>query len=175
MILFPADLIFTRSKTRLGWAIRWFQRSRGEPKSWTNHTAGIGFSENVVEADTTVISTPFDEWKEDKDFQIWRTVDLDVSSQSFVASYAEAQIGRKYGFAKIIPHALDGLLSKITGGSPYVFRRMLFIKEYPICSWLWAYAYHQAELDFGSNPQKVSPDDQFDFVMNHPEKWERIY
>ena len=175
LIKFPADLIFVRSPTDLGKMIRWFQRSRGEAKSWTNHTAGIGLVNNVVEAQTRVISTPFDEWRQGKKFQLWRTVNLDVSDSSLVASYAESQIGRKYGVLKIIPHALDGLLSKITGGSPYVFRRILCLENYPICSWVWAYAYHQAGLDFGGDPKRITPDDQLDYCMSHPEKWERIY
>jgi len=188
MIKFPGDLIFVKSKTYLGWVIRWFERSRGESPSWTNHTAGIGSVNNVIEAQMKVISTPFDEWHQNKEFQLWRTVDLAFSRigccdnkgrayasvSSRVVEYAEAQIGRKYGVMKIIPHAFDGLLSKITGGSPYVFRRMLCLENYPICSWLWAYAYHTAGLDFGGDPKRITPDDQLDYCVNHPNKWERI-
>lgn len=175
MNLLPADLIFTRSASLLGRAIRWFERGRGEAKSWTNHTAGIGmFAGNVVEAQTHVISTPFDEWKEGKEFEVWRTSDLTDETRLDVARYADSQLGRDYGYLKLIPHALDGLLSKITGGSPYVFRRMFFLKNYPICSWLWACAYAKAGLKFGGDPEKMSPDDQHDFVLSHSDKWWRI-
>ena len=171
----PADLIFVRSTTALGWLIRWFERSRGEEESWTNHVAGIGKSDNVIEAQTHVITSPFEEWKEGKDFQIWRTNDLDDNGRMVIADYAERQIGRGYGYMKIIPHALDGLLSKVAGGSPYVFRRMCLMNQYPICSWVWAYAYHQKGLDFGCSPRKVSPDDQLDFVSAHPLKWFMVF
>ena len=170
----PADLIFVRSATALGWAIRWFERAMGEPQSWTNHVAGIGKSDNVIEAQTRVITSPFEEWRVGKDYQIWRTTDLDDEGRMVVADYAERQIGRRYGYGKLIPHLLDGLLSKVAGGSPYVFRRMLFGDKYPICSWVWAYAYHEKGLDFGSSPRKVSPDDQLDFVIEHPLKWFRV-
>lgn len=172
--LLPADLIFTRSDSLLGSAIRWFERSSGEPESWTNHTAGIGLSNNVVEAQSRVISIPFDGWSVDKTFQVWRTNDLDEGQRSRVAAYAEAHIGREYGYLKLVPHALDGLLSKMIGGSPYVFRRVLFQKKYPICSWVWAFAYGLVGLDFGMDPRECSPDDQLDFCLEHPEKWERI-
>jgi hypothetical protein len=146
-----------------------------EEKSWTNHTAGIGVSKNVIEAIQRVITSPFKEWEVGKVFEVWRTTDLDDEGRRIVADYAEKQIGKKYGYLKIFPHALDGLLSKVFGGSPYVFRRMCFMNDYPICSWVWAYAYHQKGLDFGGSPKKITPDDQHDFIINHPEKWQKIW
>jgi len=174
MNLLPADLIFTRSASLLGSAIRWFERSSGEEQSWTNHTAGIGTSDNVVEAQTSVISTPFNTWKEGEQFQVWRTSDLDDAGRIEIAQYAESHLGHEYGYAKLIPHALDGLIAKVTGGNVYLFRRMLFLKNYDICSWLWAFGYHVRGLDFGASPRFVTPDDQHDYVVSHPEKWERI-
>jgi len=175
MIKFPADLIFVKSPTNLGGAIRWFQRSRGESKSWTNHTAGIGTVNNVVEAQTRVISTPFDEWRRGKEFQLWRTYDLDDDGRNEIAQYIESHIGNKYGYAKLIPHALDGLLGKVTGGNVYLFRRMLFLENYDICSWLLACGYHLKGLDFGADHRFVTPDDQLDYCMSHPQKWEKTY
>lgn len=173
--IMPADLIFSRSKSLLGGAIRWFERGRGEDPSFTNHTAGIGLSDNVIEAVLTVTSTPYSEWSKNGTYQVWRTSDLLDYQRKIIAGFAAKQIGRKYGVLKLVPHAMDGLLSKITGGSPYVFRRLLCIERYPICSWVWTHAYAQVGLKFGSDPDKLSPDDMLDFCEAHPGKWSKIY
>jgi len=173
-MLLPADLIFTHSPEDIGVLIRWFETARGEAPTYTNHTAGVGTSSNVVEAQMKVISTPYDEWKGGKDYQIWRTSDLTDQQRVEIAKYVETQIGRKYGIWKLLPHAGDGLLSKLLGGSPYVFRRLLFIDRYPVCYWIWTFGYAKQNLRFGGDPKAMNPDDMLDYINNHPLKWTMV-
>lgn len=140
---------------------------------------------NVIEADTKVVSTPFDDWRQGKvgnkwgrvpTFQLWRFQSPTWRFQRFtpfssarkiVAIYAESQINRPYGYLKLIPHFLDAMISKVTGGNPYLFRRLLFIANYPICSWVWGYAYDQVGLSLGGDPRSQAPDDQLDYVIKN--------
>jgi len=170
----PADLIFTSSPKLLGKLIGWFSQSRDEDKTYARHEAGIGLNNNVVEALTTVVSTPWLDWQPDCSFEVWRNYGINPKDREIIAGYAEDQIGRKYGYAKLILHALDCMVGKISGGSPYIFRRLAFMDNYPICSWLWAYAYNQISLWFGGSPRKVSPDDKLDYISNSP-TWKMVY
>lgn len=172
--LYPADIIFVRSNTLLGYLIRWFSRYGGEEKTWTNHTAIVGLAYNVVEALTTVKSTPWYKWKKNhENYEVWRYKPFAYQDRLDVARQIEIYRHYKYGFLKILPHAIDGICGKILRRDIRVFRYLCKIKRYPICSWLASWGYWQKGVLIGGPPAIVSPDDQRDFVIKSDD-WERL-
>lgn len=175
MKILPADLIFTHSNSILGKSISYFETGYKESPAYATHVAGIGNHDNVVEASIKVIDIEWSKWGENVfDFQLWRKISLTMTERFRIAQYAESQVGKKYGALKIIPHAMDGVLSKFIGGSPYIFRRICFIKDYPICSWLWAYGFNIVGEKFGGEPNELDPDDMHDYCVSNPMDWIRI-
>ena len=177
MELKPADLIFTRNeKSWLGPAIRWFTRSRNEAPTWTNHTAGIGLTgDTVIEALWTVQETGWSEWERQTErFQVWRHTRIPDISRQIIAVEARQYVGKHYGWWKLGGHLIDGMLSKIIGRDVYLIRPLFFMKDYPICSWVWAYAYSKVGLRFGCEPDCADPDTQHDYVANSHE-WIKVF
>jgi hypothetical protein len=170
--ILPADLIFTRGASPLfGKFIRWFERSPGEEKTFAGHVGGIGSdSQSVVEALWKVTSTPYHEWaKSAPQYEIWRHYGLAPSVRHKIAAKAESYIGRDYGWWKLGAHAGDAMLTKATGKEVFIFRKALFLDEYPICSWVWAYAYAKSMMGFGIPAHAANPDDMHDYVKQAPE------
>ena len=173
----PADLIFTRNeKSWIGPAIRWFTRSRGEAPTWTNHTAGVGLKgDTVIEAMWTVNEVGWKQWDAENDrYQVWRHTRLTDIERRIIAVEARLYVGRQYGWWKLFPHLLDGMLSKVIGGNVYLTRRLLFLPDYPICSWVWAYAYGKIGFRFGCSPDCADPDTQLDFIQNN-HHWKKVF
>jgi hypothetical protein len=169
-----ADLIFTRNPSWLGRAIRWCCRGAGEEPSYTNHVAGIS-SGDVIEALWTVKRTPFAEWIDDNPaFQVWRKPALTNLDCRLIALQATNYVHRKYGWWKLGAHLGDCLIAKVTGGNPYFFRRLFFMDEYPICSWVWACAYDSLNIQFGATAACVDPDMMHDHVSQDPQ-WVMAY
>ncbi len=83
---------------------------------------------------------------------------------------AAEQVGKKYGYLKIVAHLLDWLCLGV-----YFFRRFTNNGDYPICSWLVSHAYAMAGKNFGCDPGSAEPDDIWDFVNQNPEKYQQIY
>lgn len=160
--ILPADLIFTPGMP----LIRWFQRGRGEEKTFAGHVAGIGMDgESVLEALWTVTSQPYLAWAEAAPrYEIWRHYGLSPSVRGKIASKAESYRGRDYGWWKLFGHAGDAMLTKALGREIYLFRQGLFLDNYPICSWHWAYPYNAYGIDFGIPPRAAAPDHMHDHV-----------
>lgn len=167
--ILPGDLIFVRGKSIVSHLIRWAERRRGEKESWASHICGIGLGINVVEALSRVVSTKLLRWtlkNRTSDYEIWRKTDLTPDLRLRVAKSAEKYIGRKYGVLKILfGHLPDALISKILGKDKFWFRRICRMKDYPICSWVWAWAYWQIGYVFGTPPAYASPDTMRDHVI----------
>jgi hypothetical protein len=163
----PGDLIFCHGSSWLSSAIRWATRSRGEAATWANHVGGISTPGMVLEALWTVVEHPLYELTES--FQVWRLTGLTERERLAVALAALDYKGRSYGGAKLLTHLGDALLSKVFGGNPYAFRRLAHRDDYPICSWLWAFAYDKAlDYRFDAAPSAATPDDMHDHVRNTP-------
>ena len=88
---------------------------------------------------------------------------------AIVVAEAREQVGKTYGFLKILGHFLDWLLL-----GAYIFRRLTQNGDYPICSWLVAHAFDKAGKTFGVHPGAATPDDIWDFVVDNPDKYKRI-
>ena len=56
----------------------------------------------------------------------------------------------------------------------YFFRRLILAKDYPICSWVVAWAYQKAGRDFGVPAAAADPDDIWDYVTRHPDEYEEV-
>jgi len=176
-LLKPGDIFFTRGTSCLSRTIRFFTRSFGEKRSKVNHV-GVVVEEGdirtavVVEALSKVRKHRL--WKrygppKKVHVAVYRAKNLTPEEIEIIVSEANEQVGRLYGFGKIIAHLLDWLLN-----GAYVFRRLTSDPRYPICSWLVAHSYSKAGKHFGVAPGAADPDDIWDFVEKRADIYEPI-
>ena len=97
---------------------------------------------------------------------IFRAIDVPAADMAAIVARAEGYVGKSYGYLKLVTHMIDYFL-----GGRYVARRFTSSDNYPICSWVVAYAYSDGGLTFGVAPGAASPDDIWDFCIGHPEKY----
>jgi hypothetical protein len=178
VLLQPADIFFTKGKDFLSRAIRVCTRAFGESRTKVNHTGLIVSSGDLqtaqaVEALITVKKHPL--WShygppDKNEVAIFRATDLSHADIEKIVAGAESYVGRKYGVFKLLAHFLDWLLQ-----GAYVFRRLAQMDDYPICSWVVAYAFEKAGVSFGVPPNAASPDDIWDYIHAHPEDYVEIY
>jgi hypothetical protein len=183
IIIQPGDVFFTRSYTWLGRIIRRFERSKGEAESVANHVgmflAPVAFLEHVmsIEALARVRNGRFWDFYHGKNIEvaIYRDKTLQPGDLWLIQGEAHRFRGRMYGFAKIGLHAIDWTLARALGRQDvYAARRLARLDRYPICSYLVAKAYSAVDRNFGCSPSAAQPDDMWDFVNAHPEKWECV-
>lgn len=174
--LMPGDLIFVGGDAWYKEVVKFFTTYRNEEPSEMAHVAGILNNSIVSEALFRVTESKYTEWSEKHNFfEVWRNVALSKSDLLNISYEVTKQNNNFYGWWKLIAHALDGTMSKIIASDFFFFRKMLFMKDYPICSWLWAYAYYNVVgYKFTYNPNTVSPDDMYDHVCNSRD-WKLIH
>lgn len=177
-ILRPGDLFLTRGKSLVSRAIRFFTRTMGERRTLVNHVGivvegGSLRDAVVVEALTTVkrhrLWDRYGPPGEDS-VAVYRATNLTPEEIDVIVSEANSQVGKRYGYFKILAHLADWLLL-----GAYVFRRIARSENYPICSWLVAHAFSRAGKHFGVQPRAANPDDIWDFVLSHPRIYELIH
>lgn len=163
----PGDLIFTADTNIVAKAIRWATTAKGEQPSEVSHVAGFVSGIEIVEAHGAGTEQRlFSDFKANGvKFEVWRHTQLTILQRFAVAKVAKSYVGRKYGFGKIATHLGDALLGKISGQSIFFFRRINHLQRYPICSWVWAWAYREVGYDFGIDPAYADPDDMRDHVL----------
>ncbi|MDP3064975.1 MAG: hypothetical protein Q8O40_17490 [Chloroflexota bacterium] len=129
-----------------------------------SHVGVMVDSVDIVESLTTTVRRAFQPAK-----GTWaaRRNALTDGERKAIVTKALSYAGRRYGWLKLIAHAVDYLLFR----SRYVARRFLFMDNYPICSWVVAYSYQAAGLSFGVPANQADPDDIWDWVEGHPEEW----
>ena len=177
MEFLPGDLIFVHGHSAIGAAIRTAETGPGEPVAYANHVAGFTSPSDVTEALWHVQTLPFPSWQTTTPiYQVWRCMALTPEQRSIVAQAASAYVGRPYGWWKLALHLGDSLLSWSIGTEVYAFRRMMSDGRYPICSWVWAYAYDALGLPnfFGLPPSEAQPEDMYDHVSCSI-LWEKVY
>ena len=169
----PGDIFLTRGSGFVSRAIRFFTRHIGESRTKVNHVGmvvqGGEFEQAVVvEALRTVERHRLiDEYGGERDeVAIYRPIRLNLQQLHLAVTVANGYVGRRYGYGKIVLHALDWVLQ-----GAYVFRRLGNMDEYPICSWLVARAYGAVNVHFGVAPGAASPDDIWDYVTTHPDEF----
>ncbi len=174
----PCDVFLTRSRSLLGRAIRLVTRGIGESRTMVNHVGIVVEGGTVdtaigVEALHTVKRHTL--WSKygpgsKSDIAVYHPLNLTVENKTAIIAAAEAYVGRTYGYVKIAAHLLDWILFGV-----YFFRRLARMDEYPICSWLVAHAFAEADKTFGVPPGKASPDDIWDFVTSNPDKYREVH
>lgn len=174
--LLPGDIVLTRSRSLLGWAIRYFEQRPGDP-AWANHvgmivTAGDEHTAELVEALWKVRRGPL--WQlygppagaDDKrpEIAVYRLCEPLPDHRQAAAAHAETFVGRQYGAWKLIAHAADWWLTRKLGTEVFGFRRLLRMDRYPICSYLVADAWAQGGVSFEVPPGSADPDHIHDYV-----------
>lgn len=176
VLLAPGDVVLTRSGGIVGWAIRLFTRSIGESRTKASHT-GI-----IVEGgplDGAIIVEALSKVKRHRlwdryagrnhEVAVFRPLNLTPGELTKVIAKAETYVGRRYGYLKILAHWLDWVLQ-----GAYVFRRLAAQDRYPICSWVVAYAFAEADKHFDVEPGAATPDDIWDFVTGNPDVYREV-
>ncbi len=177
IILKPGDIFLTRGTSLLSFLIRVFTRSFGERRSKVNHVGIVvqeGTLRNAVVVEALIKVRRHRLWhrygppKKDH-VAIYRPTNLEPEEINIIVNEAEEQVGKPYGFGKILAHFLDWLLL-----GAYFFRRLTNDPDYPICSWLVAHSYSKAGKHFGVAPGAANPDDICDFVTKRTDIYRRV-
>ena len=171
------DIFLIRGTGLLGRLIRVCTREFGEKRSKVNHVGIVvegGGIQDAVVVEALIRVRQHKLWEQysppkKNHVAVYRAKNVPPEDIEIIVTEAVEQVGKLYGFGKVIAHFLDWLL---TGA--YVFRRLTSDSRYPICSWLVAHAYAKAGYTFGTDPGAADPDDIWDFVDKKPEYYQRI-
>ena len=173
----PCDVFLTRGSGFVSHAIRVLTRRFGEERTEVNHVGiivgeGTMTTAMAVEALVKVRKHPLGRYarKPDTAVAVYRPINLTGDEKTAIVAKALTYEGRDYGFIKIAAHFLDWSLQ-----GAYVFRRFTRMDDYPICSWLVAYAFASAQKNFGCEPGAATPDDIWDFVTTNPDMYVLIH
>ena len=178
VLLLPGDVFLTYGAGFFSKLIRFFTRTIGESRTQVNHT-GIVVTEGDLEScevvETLLRVRKHKLWKRYGPFSydkvaIFRPINLTSEETDTIVAKAVEQIGKRYGVFTVIGHLLDWLLL-----GAYVFRRITLSSNYPICSWLVAYAFARAGKNFNVEPGAAQPDDIWDFIQKNPDKYQHIH
>jgi hypothetical protein len=176
----PGDVFLTRGTNLLSRAIRFFTRTLGESRTRVNHvgvvvTSGDFKTCSVVEALIKVrehsLWSQYGPPKKDS-VAVFRPLNLTDEEVVTIVAEAREQVGKRYGYFKILGHFLDWCLQGV-----YFFRWFFRNGQYPICSWLVAHAFAKVGKDFGVKAGAIDPDQIWDFVTdeNNEDKHEQIH
>ena len=174
----PGDVFLTRGYSFISRVIRFFTRDAGEKRTRVNHVgvvveAGEITTAIVVEALSLVkrhrLWAQYGPPRKDG-VAVYRVTNLTPDEIEIIVTTAERQVGKKYGYLKIVAHFLDWLLQ-----GAYVFRRLVPDGKYPICSWLVAHAFSEAGKHFDVEPGAATPDDIWDFIVENPDKYTQVH
>ena len=185
MNLLPGDIVLTRSRRGwLGVVIRAFTR-RPADDAYYNHvglivTAGDEHRAQLVEALWRVRRGPL--WslygppagRKRPEIGVFRLCDAAPYHRELAADVAETFVGRRYGWWKLLAHAIDRWLSMNAGHEVFAARRLLRWDRFPICSYLVAEAWAEAGVSFDVPPGAADPDHIHDYVQR-PGVAERVF
>ena len=152
-----ADLIFVTNRTGLLSKIISYLTGKTKPAKAV-HVAGITDRNSVIEALATVKETPLLKWKNHHEkYEIWRNENWTDDVRQQICDEMSEFKGEPYGFHKLILIALDLIIAKIWK-EKFIFRRLLFNEDWPICTWVYAYAAHNVnDYKFGVEPEYTDP------------------
>ena len=177
-IIKPGDVFLTRGSSIISQLIRFFSQSIGENRTMVNHVGVVveeGTLKTCVAVEALSKVTQHKLWErygppDDDSVAIFRPTNLALDEIAKIVAYAKKQVGRKYGYFKIFMHLLDWFFLGI-----YFFRRFANNGNYPICSWLVAYAFSEAGKNFRVEPGAAEPDDIWDFVTTNKDKYVEVH
>lgn len=172
------DVVCEHGTGFFGRAIQWFTRGWFEARTWASHAARMLDGNLIAEAEWHFEVHAFDPTRKVK---VWRRREAfpDEVLDCFTVK-AEHYKGKDYGWWKNAAHAADALLEKTplrwVFGHVYLFRLVIGVSDYPICSWEVAWTFDEcADYRFGVPPNEAAPDDIADYCESHPDEWECIY
>ena len=151
----------------IGRGINFFQTTaKDETKTQCYHVGMIVEEGNfasaavISESRHRVINRPLSISTYNREFKIYRLKPSLIGSQKqAIQEEARKWEGRRYGYLKILLHALDWCL-----GGAYVFRRICLFPNMPFCSYYIGKLFIAAGVDVGwPNPKQLQPDDIMDF------------
>lgn len=172
--LAPADIVFVSDKSLLSRLINKFQAK--EDRSIFSHCALAVNKDTLLEARLKVQYTPFSYYTNKKsNICICRNVKLTSGEKlKIVYNAIDMFLYKKYGFQKLLLHAVDYFFSKLVKKDVVFARNLCKSDRYPICSYLVAKAY-QNYYNFNNIPFfAVQPDDIFDSIIKSQE-WYIVY
>lgn len=155
-------------------AILFFSRSPGEEPTNASHVGlvvrGFPGDARIVEAVGRVRVGFLSRYADKKTrVAIYRPRNISFADLDAIVRSALEDVGRGYGWLKLLPHVGDWLL-----GGRYVFRRLARLDRFPICSFHVASKFQKIGKDFGVPVGAATPDDIDDFCRSHPDKYEMI-
>jgi hypothetical protein len=107
---------------------------------------------------------------------VWRLRWLTPQKRHDLTVRTLRYLGARFGWAKFVTHALDGVAGRVTRRQVFFFRKLNHNDRYPICSWITAFAYDRVlGYQFGVPPECADPDQIHDWVKAHPEEWELVF
>ena len=176
--LLPGDVFLTYGAGFFSKLIRFFTRTIGESRTQVNHSGIVvaqGDLESCEVVETLLRVRKHRVWERYGPFSldkvaIYRPINLTPEETDTIVVQAVKQVGKRYGIFTVIGHLLDWLLL-----GAYVFRKIFQSKNYPICSWLVAYAFARAGKNFNVEPGAAQPDDIWDFIQKNPDKYQQIH
>jgi hypothetical protein len=174
----PGDILFFAGNSDLSGPLsRWFTRSRNEQPTYAVHTAQFIDTRTILEMNFLVKKRSLAQVLRNKrPFEVWRRRGLTAGQRHALTTKALVYFGTKISCAKLLTHALDGLINKISRKEVFFFRRLNHGDTYPICSWITAFAYARVlHYSFGVPPECADPDQMHDWVRSHPRQWTLIY
>jgi hypothetical protein len=168
MDLMPGDIVLTRSEGFVGRLIRAITRTVDEKHTKATRCGIMVDERNVVEALSKVVKRDLrTAYGRGSGTQVavfrWRGLSQDEIDT--VVAKVEKYKGMKYGWSKIVAHALDRIL-----GGIYLFRLLTCMDRYPICSWVVAYSYYVIGKDLGVLPNKANSDNIWNYCTQMPSK-----
>lgn len=172
----PGDVVLSRGDGRLARAIRWGQTQRDEGQTLVNHaiivhSGGNPYYARIVESDRVVRYGTLGDFHPKDDCWAFRPVNISETVLAHIVDAAYRRIGEQYGYAQLATQLLDNKLF----GNRVIARRLFSSSKTAICSRLVLEAFATRGYDFGRPPFAASPDDVFDFCLDHPEKYQQVW
>jgi hypothetical protein len=176
------DVILFRGNALLSKLIRRFSTTPSDKLPTIFNHVGIAVGTySMVEAMSKVVVSSIARraTEEGQQVMIARLVGTVLTERDSLSFWATNQVGRKYGWVKVIEHLGDYWLSKMRGKDVYFFRRLHGTGRYPICSWLVGFDYFKNVGHFrfnGIQPEYCTPDDIGDDILEGKRgRWEIVY
>jgi hypothetical protein len=182
----PGDiLLFAAKGEGYGRIAGWILRGNGEGPTYAVHTAQFLDSRRILEMDYVVRVKTIDDilnkrvdintW-ERRGFEVWRCRTLSDQQREALTDQALRYINIRFGWIKMFAHLLDGLLHQLLRRDLYVFRQLDPDGSSPVCSGVTAFVYDRAlRYRFGVDPECADPDHIHDWIVAHPDEWERVF
>lgn len=160
-LLEPGDVISTSDRDILACIVKVLTRGPFEKPTWATHTGIVTESPNMIETRFKVKELPLFDYEGGSSGVVVTRFPggLTEKQQSEIVAISRHYLNDTYGFWKLALHLGDAAL-----GGAYFFRRLACLDNYPICSWVPAFAYHDVmKYDFGVPPNGAQPDDILDY------------